>query len=266
MREYEVVPCVPVEQFRQQVASLLAIGDIVPVHELIIDRPSRRARFALSFDDDYASHFRYVLPVLREFGVPATFFLSGRALHGLGPYWWEVLETRMRDEGLERVAASIDVPLAEPKVIAAACEDDPQRQQALEAAGAEPDDQLRASEMSALATGNTTIGFHTVRHPVLPRLTSAERHRALTHGRELLQDLTGQRLTVFAYPHGRADAVSAADARAAGYEAAWTGAGIAVSRRSDRWLLPRWEAGAIDAGVLRARALARLLRAASADD
>jgi hypothetical protein len=103
-RAYEIVPCVPVEQFRQHVEALLTMGNIVPTGELITSRRSRRPRFALTFDDDYATHFSYVLPVLRELSVPATFFLSGRALHGLGPYWWEVLESR---EPLPRRARKI---------------------------------------------------------------------------------------------------------------------------------------------------------------
>ena len=265
IRDYEVVPCVPVEQFRRHVEALLAMGDIVPVDELITSGKSPRPRFALTFDDDYATHVRHVLPVLRGFSVPATFFLSGRALHGLGPYWWEVLEARMRRDGPERVARALDVPRAEPQAIAEACEDDPARQHLLEADGADTGDQLRPSEIAALAAAGMTIGFHTVRHPVLPRLASPDRHRALTEGRERLQDLTGQRMTVFAYPHGRADAPTAADTRAVGFESAWTGAGRAVDRRSDRWRLGRWEAGAIDADVLRARALARLLRPVPAD-
>ena len=109
------------------------------------------------------------------------------------------------------------------------------------------------------------VGFHTVAHPVLPLLGPADRRRALTEGRDALQDLTGQPLAVLAYPHGRADAGTAADARAAGYRAAWTGAGWAVSARSDRWRLGRWEAGPLDPVALRARALARLLRTPPAD-
>lgn len=265
IQDYEVVPCVPVEQFRHHVEALLAMGDIVPIDELITSEQSSRPRFALTFDDDYATHARHVLPVLRGLGVRATFFLSGRALHDLGPYWWEVLEARIRHDGPERVARALDVARAEPQAIAAACEKDPVRQRQLEADGADTGDQLRPSDIEALAATGMTIGFHTVRHPVLPRLAAPDRHRALTDGRERLQDLTGQRMSVFAYPHGHTDARTAADTRAVGYESAWTGAGRAVDRRSDRWRLGRWEAGSIEPDVLRARALARLLRPVPAD-
>ncbi len=267
-RAHEVVPCVPVARFRAQVETLLRLGDVVPVEQL--PEPARagragRPRFALTFDDDYASHVRHVLPVVRELGVPATFFLSGRSLHGLGPYWWEVLESRILADGAARVARDLDVAGADPGAIALACEGDPDRRGRLEADAAHATDQLTPAGIAELAEAGMAVGFHTVAHPVLPLLGPADRRRALTEGRDALQDLTGQPLAVLAYPHGRADAGTAADARAAGYRAAWTGAGWAVSARSDRWRLGRWEAGPLDPVALRARALARLLRTPPAD-
>jgi peptidoglycan/xylan/chitin deacetylase (PgdA/CDA1 family) len=252
---------VPVEQFRAHLETLRGLGDIVPLDQLRTGRgPGRRPRFALTFDDDYATHVRHVLPVLRDLRVPATFFLSGRSLHGLGPYWWEVLESRIRADGPARVAAMLDVGTAEPAGIALACEEDPARQRRLEADAGEAVDQLRPGEIVELAAAGMTIGFHTVTHPVLPLLDRAQRREALTLGREQLRELTGQRLAALAYPHGRTDAATAADARAAGYEASWTGADSAVSSRSDRWRLGRWEAGPVDPTTLRVRALTRLLR------
>ena len=265
-RDHEVVPCVPVERFRAQVAALRALGDIVPADQLPVPTRSRRPRFALTFDDDYASHVRYVLPVLRRLDAPATFFLSGRSLHGLGPYWWEVLEDRLRRDGPERVARSLDVRDPWPGAIAVACENDPERQRALEAGAAPVADQLSRREIAELAAAGMTIGFHTVGHAVLPSLAGPDRRRALTSGRKDLEDLTGQRLALLAYPHGRADGATAADARAAGYESAWTGADAAVDRASDRWRLGRWEAGPVDPRTLRARAVRRLHRAAAADE
>ena len=28
------------------------------------------------------------MPILQKHQIHATFFLSGRSLHGMGPYWW----------------------------------------------------------------------------------------------------------------------------------------------------------------------------------
>jgi peptidoglycan/xylan/chitin deacetylase (PgdA/CDA1 family) len=262
-RDDEVVPCVPVEQFRAHVRALRSLGDVVPLDRLLPHERSERPRFALTFDDDYASHIAYVLPLLRELEVSGTFFLSGRSLHGLGPYWWQILEARLRRDGAVQVARALDVPVANPHAIALACENDLCRRHLLEAEAGNPTDQLDAGAIAALAEAGMTIGFHTLAHDVLPTLDPQDRRQALTLGRDPLERLTGQRVAMFAYPHGRADAPTAADARAVGYETAWTGSGRAISPRSDRWRLARWEPGPVDVSTLRSRAIARLLRTAS---
>jgi peptidoglycan/xylan/chitin deacetylase (PgdA/CDA1 family) len=259
-KPHEVVPCVPLELFREHVAVLLAIGEVVPLAELTYSRASRRPRFALTFDDDYSTHFSQVLPVLMELGVPATFFLSGRSLHGKGAYWWEVLEALLHVDGVAKVARYLNVASVAPHGIAQACEADIARQLHLEAIGGDVADQLTPNEIAAMAMAGATIGFHTVEHRALPALGALDRQRALTTGLMDLAELTGQRATLFAYPHGKVDGSSARDVRAAGFDAAWTGADAPLSRGNDRWRLGRWEPGAINPADLRVRALGRLIR------
>ena len=109
-----------------------------------------------------------MLPVLRELNVPATFFLSGRSLHGLGPYWWEVLEARIRRRapaGWPRRSTSRRRPRQRSPEPARTTR--PPRR-ALEADAGTPSDQLSAADIAALGEAGMTIGFHTVRHDVLP--------------------------------------------------------------------------------------------------
>jgi peptidoglycan/xylan/chitin deacetylase (PgdA/CDA1 family) len=255
---------VTVEQFRDHVAALLEIGDVVPLSELTTSRATWRPRFALSFDDDYSTHFTHVLPVLQELGLPATFFLSGRSLHGKGAYWWEALEALLHRVGVEEVARGMGLASRTPRGVAAACEADLARQHRLEGGGSEVGGQLRPSEIAAIATAGLTIGFHTVDHRPLPGLAASERSDALNKGLLELQALTGQRLNLFAYPHGKADSSTAEAVRAAGFDAAWTGADAPVFRGNDRWRLGRWEPGPIAPAELRVRALGRLVRPAVA--
>src|SRR4051812_15046369 len=86
----EIIPSVPLDVFRVQLQTLGKIVDFVTLDELLRDEPPRRGAgsrrrpvVALTFDDDLRSHVEHALPVLQELGVPATFFLSGRSLHGL---------------------------------------------------------------------------------------------------------------------------------------------------------------------------------------
>ena len=68
----------------------------------------------------------------------------------------------------------------------------------------------------------------------------------------------------FAYPHGKADARSAAAVRAAGFDAAFTGRAQPLRRDDDRYRLGRWEPGALGVDDLLVNLAVRLHRVAPA--
>ena len=258
---HEVVPTVPAPLLRRHAEALAEVGDVVPLADLL-EPASKTApvRFALAFDDDYRSHVDHALPTLLDLGVPATFFLSGRALHGLGRYWWEVLEDRIADEGVEAAAQSLGLPPAAPAELALACEEDPDRQATLERDPGPAAGHLDAEALTRLSHPLATIGFHTLRHPVLTRLSAPDLGRALTEGRDRLANHVGRPLDVFAHPHGKADARVAAATRRAGYRAAFTGRAEPLRPADDRHLLGRWEPGPVSVDGLLVRASWRLQR------
>jgi len=258
---HEVVPCVPLALFRQQVRALAAAGDVVDLPALLQPRRGSRPRFALTFDDDYADHLAHAVPVLAELGVPATFFLSGRSLHGSGAYWWETLEHRLAGDGLAATARHLELPATTPRDLARRCEADRGRQGRLVAsAPTEAGRHLGADDIAALTRAGMGVGFHTVDHPLLTSLDEAQRRHALTHGREALAAVAGQPLELFAYPHGKADRTTATQTRHAGFTAAWTGRSRAMCPGDDPWQLPRWEPGPVDPQTLLVKAAARLAR------
>lgn len=240
----ELAPRVPADLLRRHIAALGEAGRLVALEDLRVPDHDGPPRFALTFDDDYASHHTEVLPILRALGVPATFFLCGRRLHGLGAYWWEVLEER----------AARGLRAEDPATV----ERDPRRQQQLESESAQVE-HLDAHALGELA-GHAGIGFHTLRHPLMPPLGDEELGAALREGRAELAAATGRPLRLFAYPHGKADARCAAAVRSAGYAAAFTGRDVAVRPGDDPHRLGRWEAGAVDVDTLLLRATARLWR------
>src|SRR4029453_12214340 len=71
---------------------------------------------------------------------------------------------------------------------------------------------LTRSRVGELARAGFEIGFHTRDHRPLPELTDDELARALEDGRAALEEATGHRLHVLAYPHGSADERAAAAA------------------------------------------------------
>jgi peptidoglycan/xylan/chitin deacetylase (PgdA/CDA1 family) len=243
----EVVPSVPVGLFQRQLDALAEVGYIEPLDAVLQDR-DRHAKpmFALTFDDDYLTQVEQALPVLQALALPATFFLSGRALHGLGSYWFEVLERLVAVGSVDQVSRMLHLRGGGLDALITACENDPSLQRIVEAEGSEAPLHLDRSNIQALSDAGMSVGFHTLHHEILTHLGDDELDAALTVGRGRLERIIGRPLSHFAYPHGKADARTAGKVRDAGYEAAWTGRPQPVHRRDDRYLLGRWEPGRLD--------------------
>jgi peptidoglycan/xylan/chitin deacetylase (PgdA/CDA1 family) len=242
-----VVPVTPSDVFRRQVEALAEVGEIRPLDLLLEDR-SRHAKpgFALTFDDDYATHVDHALPILRAIDAPATFFLSGRAPLGLGSYWFERLDRLIDSRGVHEVSRLLHIRAEGVEALIVACERDPTLQQIIETEVPDAPSHLGRASIETLTGAGMAVGFHTLRHEILTRLADSDIEAALTEGRGELEQIVGRPLLHFAYPHGKADRRTAGKVRDLGYTAAWTGRPQPMQRRSDRYLLGRWEPGLLD--------------------
>ena len=255
-RRRTVVEPIPPDQFAGQMRALKAVGDIVTLRDVLsASQRSSRPVFAITFDDDDPGYVRYALPILGELGIPATFFLSGRSLHGLGPYWWTLVDQSVEEVGLEATAAMLGHHARTIDELAASC-----RRVATvkELSTRITPKVMQPDDICALARAGMTIGFHTLRHRVLPLLDDAELDLALTEGRDELASLTGSSVDLLAYPYGSVDARVARAAEHAGYGAAFTTEWRAVSSRSHRFLVSRWQPGPLNARDFLAQAALRL--------
>ena len=111
------------------------------------------------------------------------------------------------------------------------------------AAGRDSHRSLREDEVTDLATGGLIeIGAHTVRHPVLARLSSADQQQELRSSREYLRELTASSVESFAYPFGGVDDFSATTIgllKDEGFTHAYTTIPGGVSPKGDRYRVPR---------------------------
>jgi peptidoglycan/xylan/chitin deacetylase (PgdA/CDA1 family) len=257
----EVVPAVPSTLFRRQLETLADVGDIVPLETLLRDRDRHaRPRFAVTFDDDYVTHVADALPVLRALDVRATFFLSGRALHGVGSYWFELLERLLGERGKDAVGRLLGTPTDRIDELIAVCERDPTLHEVLADEAVDDPSHLDRSQIETLSDAGMAIGFHTLHHEVLTRLDDEELDTAVTVGRSELEAVVGRPIVHFAYPHGKADRRVADIVRNAGYDAAWTGHPRPARRGDDRYLLGRWEPGRREVDDLLVETAIRLTR------
>jgi peptidoglycan/xylan/chitin deacetylase (PgdA/CDA1 family) len=254
-----LVPGVAVEVFRRHLEVLGELGDLVGVDALLASAVGTRPRFALTFDDDFATHVSCALPALLASSAPATFFLSGRAFHAAGAYWFERLDALITELGAAEAGRRIGVGATDAETLALACENDERLWRRVEGeAGEVAVEHIGADGVRTLAAAGMTIGFHTLEHRVLPNLDDHALRLAMTLGRPELEAAAAAPARHFAYPHGRADARAAAAVASAGFVSAWTGVPRAVTRRSDRFRLGRWEPGPLSVDDLVASLAVRL--------
>lgn len=259
----DIAPCVATGLFARQIEVLTELGEIVELATLLEPRSAtQKVRFALTFDDDYASHVTQAAPVLSDLGVPATCFLSGRTIMGAGAYWWEVLEQDIAAIGTSAAAEALGLQARSPAHLAAQVEGTPAAARLAQRAHDIEVDHLSPAQVSALARQGWTIGFHTVDHRVLTKLSETALIDAVRRGRPELSAVADQPVDLLAYPHGKGDQRVAAAARRGGFRAAWTGAALPLRPGDDPYLLGRYEPGALQVDAFAAMIAIRLNRLA----
>lgn len=180
--------------------------------------PARAA--AITFDDGYANNCTVALPVLREQGMVATFFVASGYLDG-GRMWndtvieavraWQSTIMDLSSVGLdvyplndmaERRAALAAV-LARLKYLGQARRDELAAWLA-EASGATlPNDLMMTSaQVRQLSEQGMEVGGHTVTHPILAAIDDEQVRAEVVQNREHLAALTGRQPRLFAYPNG----------------------------------------------------------------
>ena len=272
--------CVRPEHFESQIGMLREHVDLVPLTELRSQlRKGRDSRpvVAITFDDGYVDNLTVAKPVLDQFDAPATVFIATGHVGRRSEFWWDRLAKLVLPEralpsylelgtGHERFLHH-DVQLTAGgtrgrrarrqlhDLLWAWCgsRPDSERDAAVTAveqwAGFHPEpdptswpmapDQLR----ELIADGLIDIGAHSVTHPMLSRLSSAERSIEIGQSRADCQRLTGRAPAAFAFPHGDADAESIALVRDAGFKIACTSQPDLVWHAGDAHATPRVHVG-----------------------
>lgn len=253
----ELVPALPAEVFALHVACLRRRYRVVPASELVAAvrtrRRGQRIPAAITFDDDLQSHVDLALPVLRQEGVPATFYLCGTSAAAPFRYWWQRLQAAADAEldlgpllerfGLAPNAVGVDIGHVGAAVEAMTPARRREFADALgELLGPDPASSgLRADAIRALRDAGCEIGFHTRDHDPLAFLDDDRLAAAMRDGRTELEAVAGTQLTSIAYPHGSADGRVAAAARAAGFTTGYSLAAEPVVADDETLLLGRLE-------------------------
>jgi peptidoglycan/xylan/chitin deacetylase (PgdA/CDA1 family) len=175
---------------------------------------------AITFDDGYADNVTVALPILRQLGLHATFFVAAGFLDG-GVMWNDVVIEAVRAAqspldlsglGLGRHAIDSSASRrATIKTILAALKYRPlaerqamtQRIAAISGAAHPANLMMTSEQLRELAAEGMGVGGHTMTHPILAQLDDAAARREIADGRDALAAIVRQPITLFAYPNGK---------------------------------------------------------------
>jgi peptidoglycan/xylan/chitin deacetylase (PgdA/CDA1 family) len=214
----------------------------------------------VTFDDGYRSVHDLALPVLKEFGLPATVFVTSGFLDG-GTMWNDRIITAVQSMKADRLdmgefglgllpLGSVDDRKASSLRLIEGAKYLPPRERSrlvehLEALVGEPARGLMLTPemVVSLDRNGVEIGAHTVTHPILTSLDGNSARAEIVGSKEYLEQLLGKPVPLFAYPNGKVgidfDASHISILRENGFAAAFTTAVGAITRKQDRFQLPR---------------------------
>lgn len=215
----------------------------------------------ITFDDGYRSTHDLALPILKQFGLPATVFVTTSCI-GEGSMWNDTIRETVRllpGDTLDLSGHQLGVfALGTPELRKAAVLRlidiakylPPPQRLALTSELARlvrsrpaPGLMLTPEMLHALERDGVEIGGHTVSHPILTRLDDADARYEIEECKRQLDALCLRPVRYFAYPNGKFgidfDARHMAMAREAGFLAAFTTAISAATGAHDNYRLPR---------------------------
>lgn len=244
-----------VEGIRRQFTYLRRHFQVVPLLQLAEQvasgRKLDRHMVALTIDDGRRSCYEFLFPLLKEFGLPATFFVVSSFIRGEDWIWtdkvvWLSEQSRLPEElvpgQLDGIFRSLNQ--MRPKERNARIETMAKSiGVAIPSTAPEKYMPCSWSELREMAdSGLVEIGSHSVTHPILSSVTDEESWDELTRSRAQIEEGMGRTVNCFCYPNGMPGDYRASQVRQveeAGYACSVIAEFGMVNRRSDRYRLPR---------------------------
>lgn len=258
------------DDFRRQMGHLKRNYTVVTMAQVLtaldggVRLPSRPV--VVTFDDGHADNYTNAFPILREFDVPATIFLTTDYIGGERTFWFDHvanlllrLDTeRLHVPGLDETFALTGHESrrwASRKVLRYLARiSDVQRRKTIswiEACSANEYPSLHRGlsgamtweQVQEMAAAGCDFGSHTVSHPILSQLDAGALEHELVESRTTISQHIGRSVETIAYPEGMEHsfnpAVTAA-VRRAGYRLGFSYIpGTNVLTRLDRFAVRR---------------------------
>ncbi len=190
---------------------------------------------SLSFDDGLANNYKYVLPILEKYEVPATFFITAIRETGQDILWNDVLSMAYR-HGPQKIKSGNEnfEKRKDGKYISSAGQllADKLRQTGYDEKEkmiislrkykqkADPDFWLQMTEeqiKQLSASKWVTIGSHGYYHNDLAFLSQDKTGEEMQRSKKYLENITGKEIRSIAFPYGSYNKETIQEAKKAGY-------------------------------------------------
>lgn len=252
------------ETFRWHVALLARHCRVLPLSEALQGLaagtlPPRAV--AITFDDGYRDNAEVALPILSEYRVPATFFVTTGFVGG-GLMWNDRITEFVRCTPQDHLdLRALGLPAFELQtweqrryaarelVLSLRRLADQQRSETVQAiidGGSQmlPDNlMMEPAHVRQLAAAGMEIGAHTVNHPLLSRVDRRQAETEIAESKDFLESLLHQPVALFAYPNGKPGtdygAEHVAMVKRCGFQGAVSTRWGAARRQDDPFQIPR---------------------------
>lgn len=272
---YEI--CVTPAHFAEHMQILRKVARPLRLSELVqhLEQGSLPPKsVAVTFDDGYIDNLQNARPILEQYQIPATVFISTDYLGK--EFWWDELyrlimtpaalprtlrlsingapfewnandpEGKANERASETVREKLNdslymrlSPLEKAERAGIIC-------QVKEWSGTqEPKNPanraMTVAEVTTLASDRLIdIGAHTVTHPVLSQLPAAQQRDEIHQSKEILEALLAKPVPGFAYPNGKFSEETQAVVKAAGFLYACGSHQELIRQPGQRYALPRF--------------------------
>lgn len=256
---------VTAEEFRSQMQVVSRYFNPVSLPKALVDLknnslPSRAV--AITFDDGYADNATNALPILKDLGLTATFFIATDFING-GAMWLDqiveaILQYPGDDIDLENIGLSCEKTrnLAEKRLLLSKItpafrhlemQDRNDKTAYILAQAGSPDTSklmLSTQQILSMNQAGMTIGAHTKGHPNLCKLPQEKAYDQIAGSKDVLEKILHQPVDLFAYPFGKENQdfskQHANIVRELGFNAAVTTDVGVTDKNSDPYRLPRF--------------------------
>lgn len=227
------LPALPVAAFRKQMEFLKRNFPVLSLNELASGSfPENRKKYcvAITFDDGYRDNFLCALPVLKDFSLPATIFLTTGCLESGELPWYDQIswafklttQARLSLGHLGGPEACLDGRSERLQAmrrtlawLRAVKEDDrlrhiPQLLDALRVPAylSVPNPMLSWEEVRQMSKQNISFGAHTVSHPALAKMRGDRLEAEIMGSKNKIEEKLQIPVRHFAYPFGQPSDVS----------------------------------------------------------